>query len=106
MTHAKSNRGSSKAVPTAIIILIVFYAISILAGLPQHGTKQILAAGHNEAAAGHEVELVAPPVWTVIPFAFLLLGIAVLPLIPFTEHWWESNLSRFLVAIGLAAVTL
>ncbi len=29
-----------------------------------------------------------------------------LPLIPATAHWWESNLHRFYVAGGLAAITL
>jgi Na+/H+ antiporter NhaD/arsenite permease-like protein len=42
----------------------------------------------------------------VAPFALLLLGIAVLPLLPLTEHWWESNLHRFYVAAALGAVTL
>ena len=37
-----------------------------------------------------------PPQWTAIPFVALLLCIAVLPLVPATEHWWESNLHRFL----------
>ena len=36
----------------------------------------------------------------MIPFVLLLAGIAVLPLIPATAHWWESNLNRFKVAVG------
>lgn len=47
-----------------------------------------------------------PPVWTVIPFVLLLGAIAVFPLISKTEHWWESNLNRFKVAIFLALLTL
>ncbi len=47
-----------------------------------------------------------PPYWTVAPFVALLLAIAVLPLIPATEHWWESNLHRFYVAAALAVLTL
>ncbi|NUQ63916.1 MAG: sodium:proton antiporter [Pirellulales bacterium] len=42
----------------------------------------------------------------ILPFAALLLAIAVLPLVPWTEHWWESNLHRFYVAAGLGLVTL
>jgi len=42
----------------------------------------------------------------VAPFALLLLAIAILPLIPTTAHWWESNLHRFYVAAGLGLVTL
>ena len=58
--------------------------------------------GHGDThAAG-----AAPPLWTVTPFVLLLLSIAVLPLIPATEHWWESNLNRFRVAMGLGLITL
>ncbi|MCA9607767.1 MAG: sodium:proton antiporter, partial [Myxococcales bacterium] len=32
------------------------------------------------------------PLWAVIPFAVMLLGIAVLPLV--AHHWWESNRNR------------
>ena len=42
----------------------------------------------------------------IAPFALLLLAIAVLPLIPFTEHWWEKNLNRFYVAAILGMITL
>jgi Na+/H+ antiporter NhaD/arsenite permease-like protein len=66
----------------------------------------IAAAKHHQVGEGHAAELTAPPLPTVIPFALLLLAIAVLPLIPFTEHWWDSNLSRFMVAAALALVTL
>ena len=41
-----------------------------------------------------------------IPFVLLLLAIAVLPLIPATEEWWESNLHRFYVAAFLGIITL
>ena len=61
----------------------------------------VVAGGsHDTVVTGH------PPYWMVTPFALLLGAIAVLPLIPATEHWWESNLHRFYVAGGLAAITL
>ena len=41
-----------------------------------------------------------------LPFVLLLLAIAVLPLIPATEEWWESNLHRFYVAAFLGIITL
>jgi Na+/H+ antiporter NhaD/arsenite permease-like protein len=47
-----------------------------------------------------------PSPWAVLPFALLLLAIAVLPLIPVTAHWWHSNRNRFLVAAVLGAITL
>ena len=49
---------------------------------------------------------VLPPYFMTIPFVLLLLAIAVLPLIPATEEWWESNLHRFYVAAFLGIITL
>lgn len=37
-----------------------------------------------------------------LPFALLLLSIAVLPLIHATEHWWEHNRSKLIVSGSLA----
>ena len=56
--------------------------------------------------APHGVVAAHPTMWMVIPFGLLLGAIAVLPLIPATEHWWESNRNRFLVAVVLGAITL
>lgn len=39
--------------------------------------------------------------WTVLPFVVLLLCIAILPLIPATEHWWDQNRSKLVVALAL-----
>ena len=61
---------------------------------------------HETSTESSEAEAPIPPLWTSIPFAVLLLCIAVLPLIPATEHWWESNLHRFMVAAILGAITL
>ena len=36
----------------------------------------------------------------------MLLCIAVLPIVSATEHWWESNQNRLLVALCFAAITL
>jgi len=46
----------------------------------------------------HGVEL---PFWTVLPFAGLLLAIAVMPLV--AHHFWESNRNKGLVAAFFAA---
>ena len=59
------------------------------------------AHGEAHGAHGH-----APSMWSVIPFAGLLLCIAILPLIPATSHWWESNQNRLMLALAFAAVTL
>jgi Na+/H+ antiporter NhaD/arsenite permease-like protein len=115
-------RDNSKIVVSAILTAIVIYAMTVIAGWPQLGTQEIIhAKSHDatveeaseqaEASAAHGDDshgpaAAAPPLWTVIPFALLLAAIAVLPLIPAAEHWWESNRNRFLVSIGLALLSL
>ena len=39
--------------------------------------------------------------WSVLPFAAMLAGIAVLPLVPATSHWWERRSSQLAVALVL-----
>ncbi|MGL6195077.1 MAG: sodium:proton antiporter, partial [Thermoguttaceae bacterium] len=73
-----------------------------------HGAPKT-EAGEKEAGekeAGAHTAKNHPPYWMIAPFALLLLAIAVLPLIPATEHWWENNLNRFLVAAVLGGITL
>jgi Na+/H+ antiporter NhaD/arsenite permease-like protein len=45
-----------------------------------------------------------PPYWSVVPFALMLLSIAVLPLA--VPHWWESNLHKGQVSAALGVVAL
>ena len=49
-----------------------------------------------------------PPLWQLgtMPFVLLLLSIAILPLIPATEHWWHVNRHKLFVGLVLAALTL
>lgn len=64
-------------------------------------------AGHeSEGSHGHHAATELPAFYSVIPFAVLLLCIALLPLFHATEHWWEGNWNRFYVAAGLGCVTL
>ncbi|MCP4245693.1 MAG: sodium:proton antiporter [bacterium] len=58
--------------------------------------------GHHGPPDGYR----PPPLWACLPFAGLLLSIAILPLIRATEHWWESNKNRLAVALGFAALAL
>ena len=110
-----------------IMLLILGYGVALFYGWPQKATALIVAqeeghvADHGfaplypEEAEGevphqphaHPQKSVEPPaiVW-VTPFALLLLAIAILPLVPATAHWWESNLHRFYVAAILGLVTL
>lgn len=39
--------------------------------------------------------------WSIIPFALLLAAIAILPLVPATEHVWERNTTKLAVALAL-----
>lgn len=41
------------------------------------------------------------PAWMLIPFAVMLLCIAVLPLIPHVGEWWEENKNKLLVSLVL-----
>jgi len=41
------------------------------------------------------------PSWMLIPFAVMLLSIAVLPLLPKVGEWWEHNLNKLLVSLIL-----
>src|SRR5689334_11367361 len=97
-------------VPVAILAILIAYGVALCVGWPQNGTRQIVeqqldhAANHPEVGASFDIT--APPFWTVVPFVVLLAAIAVLPVIPHTSHWWESNLNRFKVAGGLALVTM
>jgi Na+/H+ antiporter NhaD/arsenite permease-like protein len=121
MTHGEHDSGSRFPVPAAILGVIVLYGIALVAGGPQWGTQQIVAgqAAHGGALGEHSAPAAAsdsapaaktvntsPPFWTVVPFVLLLGGIAVLPLLPATEHWWESNLNRFYVAVGFSLFVL
>lgn len=71
-----------------------------LAGASAHASSH----GHGEADA--HPAAIPPAVYSILPFAALLLCIALLPLFRKTEHWWEHNWNRLLVAAGLGSVTL
>lgn len=43
------------------------------------------------------------PLWASIPFAIMLLSIAILPLV--VESWWERNRHKLIVALALAIPT-
>ena len=101
----------------AIIGLLLIYLLGAAMGWPQRGTEMVLAAHSEGADESHApppgVEITAegeieriPSYYAVIPFVLLLGAIAVLPLLHWTEHWWESNLNRFYVAACLGLIIL
>ncbi len=133
-TYTERMRQGSKIVISGIIALILFYIVMLLGGFipkphhdeqdgaslashgaqPQHASvtpHEGAESDPQKSAAEHgntdpQEERFQPHYWAVIPFAVLLLCIAVLPLLRFTEHWWHHNRNRFLVAAGLGVVTL
>ncbi|CAN5836029.1 sodium:proton antiporter [soil metagenome] len=46
----------------------------------------------------------APPLWTILPFATILLSIALLPLL--RPDWWESHRHKAVVAVALSIPAL
>ncbi len=112
-TEQKPEAGRCVVVPLGLILAL--YVASIMAGWPQQATDRI-AAKQNESVAAQqgqagdkllaEATTDCPPFWMILPFAILLVSIAVLPLIPHTSHWWDSNLHKFCIAGGLGLLSL
>jgi Na+/H+ antiporter NhaD/arsenite permease-like protein len=103
---ARTTR-ASRQVTVGILIGIAFYLILLFLGVVPEahvGVPVETQAGHPETV--HEAISFVPSLWAVLPFVSLLLAIAILPLIPTTEHWWHHNRNRFLVAASLGFVTL
>ncbi len=124
MTESSAPRAADRYMILAIGLALGLYAVSAVAGWPQAATQEIVhahsahaetehhateaQAEHHEnghAAAEHSTAA-HPAYWAGIPFACILLAIAVFPLIHAVEHWWESNLHRLYVALGMGACTL
>lgn len=64
----------------------------------------LAAGGGGHAGAAHPTLGSTLPMWSVIPFAGLLLSIAILPMV--AEHFWHKNRNQFLVAVGWASPVL
>ena len=54
------------------------------------------------ADAGAPEAAYIPPLWSVAPFALLLLAIAILPLVPACQRFWHKNSNKLLVALVLS----
>ncbi|MDR3234451.1 MAG: sodium:proton antiporter [Planctomycetaceae bacterium] len=120
--HAHEPAVSRLIIPVAAVLLLIvgLYGYLVHQGYPQHWTAQANTQ-HTEEHGGHQDDAHKddahsdgehaalphhPPYFMVIPFAALLLCIAVLPLVPAAEHFWESNTSKFFVAAVLGVLTL
>jgi len=80
--------------------------LAIIIGAVITGFLVFNSLSHGDHTGHHEVH--APDLWQigVIPFIAILGSIAILPLLPATHHWWESNLNRLAVSLTLAGCTL
>ncbi len=114
MSDILESQASHRPLLLVLILVLVGYAAAAAFHVPQYGTELIVDHAEHEAVkedtadeeTGHDVVTDHPPYWMVTPFALLLGAIALLPLVPATMHWWESNLHRFYVAGVLAVLTL
>ena len=94
MSHKRQGATTWVGVGIRLLVLLLLILAPTLA----------LAAGGAEAHHGGDHgpglgEIL--PFWSVIPFAGLLLSIAVLPMV--AEHWWHSNRNQLIVALGWAS---
>ncbi len=118
MTDHPAPSTNSNVLIAAIALILGCYLAAAVVGIPQAGTDWVISGSHTvipkplpkdklHLSVDGLVDTVGhPPYWMVTPFVLLLGAIALLPLIPATEHWWDSNLHRFYVAGGLALLTL
>lgn len=88
-----------------LAILLTLSATTLLADEPQSTVQD--SSHTQEANSGHhEVEGEDLPYWSVIPFALILLSIALLPIVSHTtSHWWESNTNKLILSLVLGAVS-
>jgi Na+/H+ antiporter NhaD/arsenite permease-like protein len=109
-----------RSVEACLILILGIYLVLLVCGLPQEITAQITANSQNSSSFQHNAHIdtkdggaspvsapmACPPFWMILPFALLLVAIAILPLISFVSHWWESNLHKLQVAGCLSLLTL
>lgn len=94
-THGTASEASAPRAGwllAAIAIALLLYGLTTRQG---HG-------GHDGAHA----HVHAPTIFAIIPFAALLLCVAVLPLIHSCAHWWEHNMNKLLVGGVLSLLVL
>ncbi len=80
----------------------MMWAAAILGGFAIILLIQSAVAGQ----AAHGAHEHPPSIWSIIPFAAVLMCIAILPLSERTRHWWESNMNRLLVSLICGTATL
>lgn len=95
------NRLSEARWRNGLWVLVALVMGTLILWVPE------VAAAAGDAAEAHGEAHEGPglgdtlPFWSVIPFAGLLLSIALLPMV--AEHWWHHNRNQLLVAVGWAS---
>ena len=98
MQNAVSNTSTKRLSPLSWIAVAggaLVVGLLILMSLNHRGVEHVK---HHDP----------PPYWGlgVLPFVGLLGCIAILPLLPRTHHWWESNRNRLGISLIFAALTI
>jgi Na+/H+ antiporter NhaD/arsenite permease-like protein len=109
ISHAQQLR-SRKVATGCVLGIVLLYGLwqgSRIASVPAapHPAAAHAVEGGEHDSAEH-VAPVAPAIYSIIPFAVLLLCIALFPLFHRTAHWWEVNRNKLLVSLTLAVVIL
>jgi Na+/H+ antiporter NhaD/arsenite permease-like protein len=94
-TYADLSLRSARPQRSSAILPAILAALLVCAALLGY-------AGEFESRRSEQ----APGIWAVLPFVGLLLSIALLPLMPATKGWWESNANRLTVALSFSLATL
>jgi Na+/H+ antiporter NhaD/arsenite permease-like protein len=82
--------------------------LALLGGCAIIGYLGYYHIAHLHDAHGGEHAAHAPHYWGlgILPFIGILGSIAILPLLPWTHHWWESNLNRLGIALTCGGLTI
>lgn len=83
----------------------VIHAAVSAAAEAAHGAAEAHAADHGGDHAGTHLDP-APSIIACLPFAALLMCVALLPLFHKTAHWWEVNRNKLIVACGFGVAVL
>jgi Na+/H+ antiporter NhaD/arsenite permease-like protein len=107
----------NRSVEVSLTLILAAYLVAALMGWPQQITAKIADHSQKSASIRHpdskdinesltSAPTACPPFSMILPFALLLVAIAILPLTPGVSHWWDGNLHKFLVAGCLSLLTL
>lgn len=103
LSSGRAERSQQLVVGAVGLVILAYVGWLVLSAETEHAVFHGPAGPSGESA---HAMLPPPPLYSVLPFATLLLAIAVLPLLESTRHWWELNRNRFLVAATLGGLTL